>query len=182
VRLLNPRPTHKPAEFFILDFSLVSFLAFSGKGSSKTPLKRFCKKFMSKTFENNRHKFRCQFPLDFFCFIAFSGSQRWELKNTKEYVLQKIVSKSVLVSDKKNERNPKPTGSRCLLSRFWAFLGEGSSKTPLKKYIGKRIDPGPFLATDPPTHHGGHCFVLVLAAPWRAAHSPSPRGAEETKC
>jgi hypothetical protein len=40
--------------------------------------------------EQNRQKFRCQFFLDFFCFIVFSGApQRWEFKGTTKNVLQK---------------------------------------------------------------------------------------------
>jgi hypothetical protein len=42
---------HPPTSgFFFLYFFWVSFCAFFGKGSSKTPLKYVCKKFMSKTF------------------------------------------------------------------------------------------------------------------------------------
>jgi hypothetical protein len=37
VHLLNPRPTHAPSDIFFLDFFLVRFWAFLGKGSSKTP-------------------------------------------------------------------------------------------------------------------------------------------------
>jgi hypothetical protein len=47
-----------------------------------------------------------------------------------------------------------------LKSRFWAFLGEGSSKTRSKKYRKNKSDPSPFLASDPPTHHGGHRFFF----------------------
>jgi hypothetical protein len=43
-----------------------------------------------------------------------------------------------------------------VLSRFWAFLGEGSSKTPLKQYRKNKSDPGSFLASDPPRR--GHQF------------------------
>jgi hypothetical protein len=38
VHLVNPRPTHPPADFFSLEF-LVRFWAFLGKGSSKTHTK-----------------------------------------------------------------------------------------------------------------------------------------------
>jgi hypothetical protein len=37
VHLLNLRPTHPPPDFFFLDFFLVRFWAFLGKGSSETP-------------------------------------------------------------------------------------------------------------------------------------------------
>jgi hypothetical protein len=89
--------THPPADFFFpWHFVLVRFRAFLGKGSSKTPYKYFCKKSMSKTFpEKNRQKFRCQFFLDLFRFIAVSGvSQRWEFKNTTFFFAKEIVSKT----------------------------------------------------------------------------------------
>jgi hypothetical protein len=46
-------PTHQPTFFFLAFFLVLvrfRFRAFLGKGSSKTPLKYFCKKSMSKTF------------------------------------------------------------------------------------------------------------------------------------
>jgi hypothetical protein len=70
VHLLNPRrdpPTRRL--FFLLRFG-----AFLGKGSSKTPLKYFCKKSMSKTFSNQIDKnYDVSFSSSFFCVIAFSG-------------------------------------------------------------------------------------------------------------
>jgi hypothetical protein len=49
-------PTHQPpAKMFCL-FFLVRFWAFLGKGSSKTPLKYFGKKSMSKTFPQKIEK------------------------------------------------------------------------------------------------------------------------------
>jgi hypothetical protein len=43
------------------------------------------------------------------------------------------------------------------------FLGEGSSKTLLQKHRENKSDPGPFLASDPPAHHGDHRFFLAGA-------------------
>jgi hypothetical protein len=51
-----------------------------------------------------------------------------------------------------------------VLSRFWALLGEGSSKTRLKKNIGKKSDPIFFSYSDLPTHHGVTDFFCP--APW----------------
>jgi hypothetical protein len=127
---INPRPTHPPPSglFSPLAFLLVRFWAFLGKGSSKTPYKYFLQKVdvdVENFFQKNRQKFRSVF--DFFCFVAFSGvSQRREFKNTTKNVSQKNVSKSFA---KNSTETPKLFFSRFLLSRFWAFLGEGSSKT-----------------------------------------------------
>jgi hypothetical protein len=49
------------------------------------------------------------------------------------------------------------------LDSFITFLGVsrwGEFKNTIKKYRGEKSDPGPFLASDPPTHHGGHRFVF----------------------
>jgi hypothetical protein len=75
---------------------------------------------MSEKIQKNRQKLRCQFFLDFFCFIAFSGvSQRRELKSTTENrkrFAKKIVSKSFYQKiDQKSKTD--------------FFFGEGSSKT-----------------------------------------------------
>jgi hypothetical protein len=43
------------------------------------------------------------------------------------------------------------------LSPFWAFLGEGSPKTP-QNNIEKIFAPVTFLASDVPTCHGGPCL------------------------
>jgi hypothetical protein len=67
----------------------------------------------------------------FFGLIAFSGvSQQWEFKNTTKNVLQKSRRK---VFTKKSTKHPNPIPPRFSLSRFWAFLGKGSSKIPFKK-------------------------------------------------
>jgi hypothetical protein len=58
---------------------------------------------------------------------------------------------------KKTNKNPKKRKkTRVFLSRFWAFLDEGSSKT-LSKNIGKKLTLVLFWPlTHSPTHHGGH--------------------------
>jgi hypothetical protein len=67
----------------------------------------------------------------------------------------------------KNQQQKKPSFFLgCSLSRFWAFLGEGSSKTPHENTKNK-FDPGLFLASDPPTHHRGPRFVSSFGGPLR---------------
>jgi hypothetical protein len=60
-------------------------------------------------------------------------SARWEFKGTTKNALrQKPCGQGFA---KKIDQNSKTVFfSICFLSRFWAFLGEGSSKTPPKQY------------------------------------------------
>jgi hypothetical protein len=127
---------------YFLNFFLVRFWAFFGKGSKKNPEKYFCKKSMSKKFSEKIDKnFDVSFPR-LFCFIAFSGiSQRGKFKSTTEKILKKNRV------EKPSPKNRQKTQNRFflgfVLSCFWAFLGEGSSKTRLK--IQKNMTgPGTF--------------------------------------
>jgi hypothetical protein len=62
--------------------------------------------------------------------FVFSGvSQRWEFKNTTKNVLQKNRIEKFL---QKNRQNRSKTD-------FWAFLGEGSSKTPQTHFCKKSM-------------------------------------------
>jgi hypothetical protein len=67
------------------------------------------------------------------------------------------------------------------LSRFWAFLSEGSSKTP-QKYRKKKSDPGSFLASDPPTHHGGHRFFFGCPCKAQSPQDGRPPIAHRPRC
>jgi hypothetical protein len=91
---------------------------------------------MSKTFpQKSRQKIRCQFFLDLFGFIAFSGvSQRSELKkHTKKRFAKNIMEIGFefkffkQIRPKMQNRFFSIFGKK--FSRFWVFLGEGSSKT-----------------------------------------------------
>jgi hypothetical protein len=88
--------THQPT--IRLFFSWLFFSAFlgvsrQGEFKSKNTTQIFLQKFHVENenlFQKNRQEFRCQFFLDLFGFIAFSGvSQRWEFKNTTKNVLYK---------------------------------------------------------------------------------------------
>jgi hypothetical protein len=89
-----------------------------------------------KLFPKFRQKFRCQFFLDFFCFIAFSGVfQRREFKNTTKNVLQKKSRRKV--STKNSTKNPKPTFSLFFFNHvFGRFSARGVQK--YEKNIGYR--------------------------------------------
>jgi hypothetical protein len=84
VHLLNPRPTHPPADFF----SKYGFGRFTARGVQKHHKNIFAKSLCRK--QKNRRKFRCQFLLDFFVlsrfrvFLSDGGS-----KTLQRNVLQK---------------------------------------------------------------------------------------------
>jgi hypothetical protein len=68
-------------------------------------------------------------------------------KTLKKTFYKKVVSKSFYKQIEKN-RNRLSLGF--VLSRFWAFLGEGSKKNTTKT-LGN--SPGTFLVPEEPTHH-----------------------------
>jgi hypothetical protein len=121
VHLLKPGPIRLTANFLPLDFYLVRFWAFLGKGSSKTPHKYF---FPKKIDNNSDVSFLVYFILLRFRVFLGDGSS----KTVQNKCKKTIVSKSFLQKNRpKSEANPIP--SRFFKSCFWAFLGEGSSKT-----------------------------------------------------
>jgi hypothetical protein len=62
--------------------------------------------------QENRQKFRCQFFLDFLCFIAFPGvSRRCEFKGTTKSAFQK--SRRIVFTKKIDQKNP---------NRFFLFF------------------------------------------------------------
>jgi hypothetical protein len=74
------------------------------------------------------------------------------------------VSKSPKSLQKNRQKNPKPIFSRFFLSRFWAFLGEGSSKNTIKKSQKNPDQPWYFFGlrgTNQP-RRGHFCFECPL--------------------
>jgi hypothetical protein len=88
------------------------------------------------------------------------------LKTQQKTFYKKIVSKSFY---KKFDQKSKTDFSRFFLSRSWAFLDEGSTKTRQKKYRTNKSGPGPFSCSDPPTHHGPRASPALFLgpAPWQ---------------
>jgi hypothetical protein len=128
-KLTNFRGTNQPQNIFI-DFFLRTFLGVSQE-SSKTRVKTKCKKstskFFSEKFSANRQKNRCQFFLDFsFVFLRFQVL----LSDGSSKTLQKTFYKKNRV-EKFLHNNRQTIQSRFfldfVLSRFCAFLGDGSS-------------------------------------------------------
>jgi hypothetical protein len=105
---------------------LVRFRAFLGsrrrQGEFKTPRTYFCKKSTSKTFSKIIDK---HFDVSFFLgFFSAMGVQQHYKKHFSKQSRRKAFIKN-------STKNPKPFFFLdCFLSRFWAFLVEGSSKTP----------------------------------------------------
>jgi hypothetical protein len=129
VHLLYPRPTHQPT--FFLVFFIIRFWAFLGKGSSKTPRTYFCKKSMSKNFPKKIDKnFDVRFSSAFSFYRVFGFFSAMGVQKHYKKRFAKIVSKSFY--KKPQIKKSKPIFSRFFSSRFWAFLGEGSSKSPQK--------------------------------------------------
>jgi hypothetical protein len=74
-------------------------------------------------------------------------------KTPEKTCYKKIVWKSFY--KKINNKNPKPICSRVFYHVFERFSVQGIKK------ILKKSDPGPFFASDLPTHHGGHRFSFA---------------------
>jgi hypothetical protein len=105
------------------------------------------------------------FARGFGCFSALGVQKHYKTRFAKK--------SSRKVFTKKSTKNPKPTFSRFVFNHvFGSFLVRGVQKHHLKKNRKKKSDPGPFLASDPPTHHGGHRFLLF----WR------PLDADKAQC
>jgi hypothetical protein len=91
------------------------FGRFSARRVQKHHKHIFCKKSMSekKIYKN----FDVSFSSTFFRFIAFWGVfQRWEFKNSTKNGLQNKSCRKVFT--KSSTKNPKPTFSRFVFSRF----------------------------------------------------------------
>jgi hypothetical protein len=97
VHLLDPRPTHPPSDFF-LDFFLVRFWAFLGKGSSKTSLMFFAKSPCRKLSPNKSTKISMSvFPRLFWlyrvfrCFSAMGVQKHYKKGFAKQIVFEKFL-------------------------------------------------------------------------------------------
>jgi hypothetical protein len=100
----------------------------------------------------------------FGCFSAMRV-QKHHKKRCAKTSCRKVLSK------KSGKKIQSRFFSIFLHHAFERFSVRGVQKHDFKKNTGKKSDPGPFLASDPPTHHGGHRFVFnrPLPAPWAAA-------------
>jgi hypothetical protein len=85
-----------------------------------------------------------------FYLVIYGVSRVFEFMNTTKNVLQKNRIEKFL--QKSTKKSKTVFFSISFLSRFWAFLGEGSLKT--RKNLEKnQTSPGTFLASEEPTNH-----------------------------
>jgi hypothetical protein len=151
---------------------------------SKTPQKCVYKKSMSKPFSKQKPT---KIPMSVVPrlllvssrFRVFISDGRWDFKNTTKNILQgshkTVVSKGFY---NKNRQKPKTDCLSALLSRFWAFLGEGSSKTPQKNVKKRYLTLVIFLPLTHPLTTGvtDFCLVAPCSAFCLLAPAPGPRG------
>jgi hypothetical protein len=119
-------------------------------------------KFFSK--KNDKH-LDVSFPSIFFWFYRVLGCfAAIGIQNTTKNVSQKNRVEKFLQN--KSTDNPKPIFCR-FLSRFWAFLGEGSSKALSKKYPQKNLTLILFWPlTHPPTTGSPTFFLPAPCSCW----------------
>jgi hypothetical protein len=137
VYLINFRVTNNPKILFFFTFFFSTFLGVSRWGEFKNTILKKKQKAHVKNFsrENSQKidkNFDVSFSSIFFlfyrvfrCFLAMGVQKHYKKRLTKKSCRQKIPNRFFL---------------DFLLSRFWAFLGEGSSKTRLKN-LPKKIWP-----------------------------------------
>jgi hypothetical protein len=136
------------------------FERFSARGVQKHHENTFAKSPCRKLFPKVSTKISMSvFPRLFLfyrvfgCFSAMGGQ-----KHSKKRFSQKIVSKSF-------NNNFDQTSKTDFFSIFFVchvfgrFSVRGVQKQD-KKYPKNKSDPSPFLASDPPTHHGGPRLFL----------------------
>jgi hypothetical protein len=150
--------THPPTSrlFFLLGFVFSTFLGVSRQGEFKNTIQIFLQKVHVESFsQKNRQAFRCQFSHDFFCL------SRVFLRDGSSKTLQKRFAKKSC--RKAFTKNSTKNSQLLFLDFFYHVFGRFSVRGVQKhllKYHQNKSDPSPFLASDPPTHRGGHRFVL----------------------
>jgi hypothetical protein len=159
--------------FFFSTFFGGAFLG-KGRGEFKNTTKIFWQKVRVENFPQNFDKnFDVSFSSTFFVLSHF----RVFFSDGGSKTLQKTFCKKNRVEKFLKKNRPKVQNRLFLgfvLSRFWAFLGKGSKKNTIKNIEKNKSDPSPFLASDPPTHHGGHRFVFYWRPLALAQTTPSP--------
>jgi hypothetical protein len=101
-----------------------------------------CRKHFPKKIDKNADVRFSFFVLSRFRVFFGDGGSKTLQKND----LQKNRVETILSKQKNRQKNPKPIffNHFCFNHVFGSFLGEGSSKTPSKKYQPKKSDPGPW--------------------------------------
>jgi hypothetical protein len=166
--LTKSQPTHPPSDFL---FSLAFFFSRQvGKEVQKHHKNIFTKSPCRKKNPKFRQKISTSvFPRLFLfyrvfgCFSAMGVQKHYKKRFTKKIVSQSFYKKF-------DQKSKTDFFSKFILSRFWAFLDEGSSKTRPKKDRKNKSDPSPFSYFDPPTTGVTDFFFW---RPLAATHRPN---------
>jgi hypothetical protein len=134
-------------------------LGVSRQGEFKNTIKIFWQKVRVENFFQDFDKnFDVSFSPTTFVLshfrVFFSDGSSKTLPKT---FCKKIVSKTFY--KKFDQKSKTDFFSIFFYHVFGRFSVSGVQKHD-KKISGKKTDPSPFLAFDPPTHHGGHRFVF----------------------
>jgi hypothetical protein len=100
-----------------------------------------------------------------FLFYRISGcfSAMGVQKHYKKRFTQKSCRKAFTKKTTKQSQTDFREKNSIFFGTFWAFLGEGSSKTRQK--YRKKSGPGRFLVSDPPTPRGSPISFFSFAGP-----------------
>jgi hypothetical protein len=101
-------------------------------------------------------KFRCEFFLDFLFYRVFGC---FSAMGVKKHHRKRFTKKSCRKAFIKKSTKQSKTDCFLFLDLFYHVLGRFTARAVQKrdkKYRENKSDTGPFLASDPPTHHGGH--------------------------
>jgi hypothetical protein len=160
--LLNLRPTHPPSELFFPWLFFGAFLGVSRQGEFKNTIKIFLQKVHVENFPQNFDKnFDVSFSSTFFVLSRF----RVFISDGSSKALQKNVLQKDRVEKFLQKSRPK-LQNRFFLGFVYHVFGRFSVRGVQKHdslvlfWKINKSDPGPFLASDPPTHHGSPRFVL----------------------
>jgi hypothetical protein len=162
-KLFPKQPTKISMSVFPRFFWVLSrFWVFHSDGSSKTLKNTFCK---------NRQKITNGFFVDFVYHVFGRFSVREFKKRHKKVVTKSLCRKLFQTNGLKFQCQ--------FLPRLFCFITSvgvsrrGEFKHTIKKH---ESDPGPFLASEPPIHHGGRRIDDLLGGGWAGQRLKKDQG------
>jgi hypothetical protein len=153
-------------------------LGVSRQGKFKNTITIFLQKVHVENFPQNiDQKNRCQFILKkmfyrvFGCFSAMGVQKHHKKRFTEKNRVEKFLQKN----------RPKQFFLDFFYHVFWRFTVRGVHKHD-KKYQKTKSYRSPFLASDPPTHHGGpRLFFWRPLGPGRSKPLPNSKNKNKNK-